>query len=79
MGRRRQLSANVHGSVSNATGVNQLCGKAHNVNVSLGSIWDASFTFRWSGKGSWVFTPSLGPGIGASVSSYDTDTFPVRN
>jgi hypothetical protein len=51
-------------------------GKFHNFNVNAGELADFSVSFSWSDNGTWVLTPQVGPGIGVSVSAYDTYTEP---
>jgi RHS repeat-associated protein len=69
-----QASAGFHGSFTNAHNSAGVLGCFHNFNINLGAIIDVSLTYSWSDSGTWVITPQIGPGVGASVSSYDTNT-----
>jgi len=71
-----QCSAGGQVNVSNARSTADVLGTFHNFNINVGLIPDVSATFSWSDQGVWVLTPRLGLGVGASVSAYDTTTFP---
>jgi hypothetical protein len=67
--------------VSNAPSQAALLGPFHNVNANLGLFIKVGFTFSWgredSGSLIVVFSGGVGPGYGASVSKYDTNTVPI--
>ena len=63
--------------LTNANTVSDLGGVFNTYSFNLGVGPKVSFQFGISSNGTWIVSASMGPGVGASGSSYLTDTTPL--